>query len=146
MSEQSDNLKQIAQIRKAIAPLVAVLSRESDEKITKRLALIETALSTLLQKETVVNIAPPQVDVTVDTAAITKSIEKMQKKAETSDSEFQPHDQAKKGTFSYNGFVKSDGSWYIQRVAKGEQRYAKGTGDYVDSWEKKDNLKYGMLG
>lgn len=67
-------------------------------------------------------------------------------KAESKDpGEYQPHDQGKKGMYQYSGFARADGAWYIQRVTKGEQRYAAGKDDYTDAWEKRDKLEYGLI-
>jgi hypothetical protein len=143
MGDATENLKQIAQIRKAVMPLIQLLKNESDKTLEKRLDGIEAALSTLLKKDPAINVSPPEVNVKVDTAEITKSIEKMSKTGTTST--YEPHDQAKSGPYNYSGFVKSDGKWYIQRVAKGEQRYAKGTGEYTEAWDKRKNIKYGYI-
>lgn len=148
MGQTTDDLKQIAQIRKAILPLVDLAKRESDAKLEERLSGIETALAALLKKDTVVEVKAPEVNVTVDTTNIEKAVSKLQKSDTTpkpAPSAYEPHDQAKSQTYQYSGFVRSNGDWYIQRVAKGEQRYSKGSGGYSDAWEKRSKLKYGYL-
>ena len=95
-----------------------------------------------------ITVESPDVNVNVDTGEIEKVVSKLQKsepQSITMPSAYEPHDQAKKGMFNYSGFIKSDGEWYIQRVTKGEQRYAKGSGGYAKAWEKLTDLKYGYL-
>lgn len=69
----------------------------------------------------------------------------MQKSDTPQPGDYQPHDQGKKGLYQYSGFVRPDGAWYIQRVTKGEQRYAAGKNDYAGAWDKRDTLKYGLI-
>lgn len=146
MGQTTGDLKQIAQIRKAIQPLVGLMKREADADLDDRLARLETAMTSLLKKDAI-EITAPEVNVTVETPqALTDALTKLQK-SDTMPiaSIYEPHDQLKKGTFQYSGFVAKDGNWYIQRVAKGEQRYAKGKGDYSEAWTGLDDLKYGYL-
>ena len=151
MSVISENLKLTAQIRKAIAPLIKVLQVETNADITKRLLVIENIVIELAKKETIVNVAAPEVNVTVETPdELTKTIQKMSEPIklptpEPVPSAYEPHDQSKSQTFQYSGFMRSNGDYYIQRVAKGEQRYAVGNGDYPKAWEKRSNLKYSYI-
>jgi hypothetical protein len=140
----SEDLKQTAQLRKAIAPLVKILKSEADADITKRLVAIESIVQEIAKKETVINVAPPEVNVKVETPdELTKTFQKFaEPEPIESPTAYEPHDQAKKGIYQYSGFVRSDGKYYIQRVAKGEQRYSLGEGNYSDAWEKKDSLTY----
>lgn len=142
---KSEELKQTAQLRKAIAPLITLLKSEANDDLLKRLDAIEGIVSAIAKKETTVNVTSPEVTVTVETPEeLTKSLRKV---ADTADvpSAYEPHDQAKSTTFQYSGFMRSDGEYYIQRVAKGEQRYYRGSGDYTDAWEKRGNLKYSYI-
>lgn len=145
MGQTTEELKTVAQIRKAIQPLVSLVKRDADANLEERLHGIEVALSALLKKDTSVTVQPPEVNVTVDTKSIENALSKMQKSEPKPVSTFEPHDQAKAQGESFSGFVRSDGDWYIQRVTKGEQRYAKGSGDYSEAWEKRSKLKYGYI-
>lgn len=147
MSEQ--DLKQTAQIRKAIMPLIQLLKSEANVEITKHLSVIDAKLDEIAKRENIIKVSPPEVSVTVSIPdELTKSIQKMSEPApEVVDTptDYQPHDQSKSQVYQYSGFVRSDGKYYIQRVAKGEQRYAKGAGDYTEAWSKRSKLNYGRI-
>lgn len=162
-----EDIKQVAQLRKAIAPLVTMLRDEATNEMAKqfgnRLDTIESILLELAKKESVinvaapiVNVAPPEVNVpdvniTVETPEeLTKSIQKMSEPVSIEEIDtptaYEPHDQAKGQVYSYSGFMRSDGAYYIQRVSKGEQRYARGNDNYAEAWESRSKLQYGYLG
>lgn len=146
MGQTTDDLKQVAQIRKAVMPLIDLVKREADIKLDERLVGIETALTALLKRDTTIEVKAPDVNVNIETPIeLTEAFIKLNKSDPKPTGSYEPHDQIKKGTFQYSGFVRSDGAWYIQRVAKGEQRYSKGDGKYTDAWEKKADLKYGYI-
>lgn len=143
----SEDLKQTAQLRKAIMPLIGLLKSEADAEITKRLDSIEAMMKSIAKPEITVDYTPPVLNVTVETPEeLVKSLRKAAEPAPIeTPSAYEPHDQAKTQTFQYSGFMRSDGDYYIQRVAKGEQRYAIGKGDYTAAWEKRGDLKYGYI-
>jgi hypothetical protein len=152
MGKATEELQQVAQIRKAVAPLIDLVKREADTKMEERLSGIESALTALLKKDFTPEIKAPEVSVNMDIDQIVKAIEKQNNtllaKSDTpvvTSQTYEPHDQAKSQAFQYSGFVNTSGEWYIQRVAKGEQRYAKGTGDYTTAWEKRSKLKFGYI-
>jgi hypothetical protein len=134
MSDISEEIKQTAQLRKAIMPLIKVLRDEANADITNRLLTIENIVGEMAKKETVFNVAPPEVNVNVEPPVIPLPV-----------SAYEPHDQSKSSVYQYSGFMRSNGDYYIQRVAKGEQRYAVGNGDYANAWEKRKTLKYGYI-
>lgn len=149
---KTEDLKQVAQIRKAVMPLVELLKAESNKELEARLDKIEASLEKALafKPEVVVNTTP---EIVIDHKAAAEAMiialekqNKMLKKGDKPDViPYQPHDQAKGQGVQYSGFVRSDGAWYIQRVAKGEQRYAKGNGSYQKAWEKRAKQDYGIL-
>lgn len=137
----SEDLKQTAQLRKAIMPLIGLLKAEANDETARRLDAIEAIVKEIAKKDTTVN-------VTVETEELTESIKKFAAPEPIDPpSTYEPHDQAKNkgGTFQYSGFVRSDGAYYIQRVTKGEQRYARGKSGYATAWENRDRLKYGYI-
>lgn len=137
----TEDLKTVAQIRKAILPLIEIVKREADRNLDERLAAIEDAVKTLGARE--INIPAPNVTVKTEVPKdLVNSFSRLSKQATPTIKNYQPHDQSS-GTVKYNGFVAEDGSWYIQRLAKGQQRYAKGRGDYQDAWEGRGKLSYG---
>jgi hypothetical protein len=152
-----DELKDIGRLRKAMMPLFKLLPEQFFEENERRFALLEKKLDklTIPQPEIVVkapivnvpaakiDIAPPEVTVNLDPDSITQALIKA--KNLTSPSPYEPHDQAKGQIFKYSGFLRDDGSWYIQRIAKGEQRYAKGQGGYADAWDGRSKLRYGHI-
>lgn len=144
---KSDELRAIAALRQAVAPLIPLLKAEADHELSKRLEVIESVVLELAKRDTTIEVKAPDVHVKVDTEALTKSIETLKKSEPVAIEQptYEPHDQAKSQTFQYSGFVRSDGAWYIQRVAKGEQRYTKGVGDYAGAWEKRSKHKYGYI-
>jgi hypothetical protein len=145
-----EDLKTVGQIRKAMLPLVEILRAETNKDLTARLEKIETVLADLVKKDYNVTVQPTPV--TVEGFDPTQLIEKMQKmnqkKLEPAVVQpvlkYEPHDQSG-GVIKYNGFVAEDGSWYIQRLSKSSQRYAKGKGDYIEAWDKKTKLEYGLI-
>ena len=122
-------------IRKAASPLVLELNKRIKAELAKR------------HEETVMAKAESAVITFEMVEKLTDTIQKMANNAPTAAavSPYEPHDQAKGSGFQYSGFVRSDGAYYIQRVSKGEQRYAKGTGNYTDSWGRRDKLDYGYI-
>jgi hypothetical protein len=83
------------------------------------------------------------------TQAIEKMVEVQLKKASPAiplpQPNYQPHDQGGSNGIKYNGFAAPEGFWYIQRTAKGQQRYASGKSDYSKAWAKKGSLSYGNI-
>ena len=148
MSNKSEELKIIALIRKAIKPLATAARLEANEDIHNQLAQLTKAVDGLVKREV------KEVRVKVETPSqVVEALEKVtQAQMQKSEplpapAKYEPHDQeAKKGTpFQYNGFVAENGDWYIQRIAKGEQRYAKGHGNYAEAWTNKKKQSYGYL-
>lgn len=145
-----EELKMVGQIRKAIMPLLELMKTEANQGIDDRLTAIETSLIEIAKRDFNVEVKAPEVNVTVETPEeLTKTIKKMAEPVTAEPVEvpsaYEPHDQAKTGTFQYSGFMRSNGDYYIQRVAKGEQRYFKGSGDYAEAWAKRDKLTYGYI-
>lgn len=151
MGKHADDLKEIARLRKAMLPLLDFMRLEANEEFTYRLEKMESTLEKLAERESNITVKAPDVNVTVNTEEIVAAIRKLeasgvlQKSALPESARYEPHDQSGGGVSKYNGFVADDGSWYIQRVSKGEQRYAKGKGGYMDAWEKRTKLPYGYL-
>lgn len=156
MGKTTEELKEVGKLRKAMLPLFKLLPDALVEANEKRFDLIEKKLEELSVPQPVVNVTSPDVvvpkidapnvTVKVDTEAIVAAIEKANTtKVKPTPSAYEPHDQAKTQVYQYSGFVRSDGEWYIQRVAKGEQRYAKGQSGYADAWERRSKLKYGYI-
>lgn len=147
----TQDLQRVGDLRQALKPLIEVMKVQANVELEKRLALIESALTELAKRDTVINVSSPEVSVDIDTSEFTQAIKDqvklITKNSETPEppSRYEPHDQAKTTTFQYSGFVRDDGVWYIQRVAKGEQRYAKGQGDYRSAWERRSKHKYGDI-
>lgn len=136
----ADNKQQTdKQIIGVLATITKALA-ERDKQVDKQFAKMQEVIIELTEKETTVKVDAPPVNVEVQPPE--QVIVEKSTPAPEPVSEYQPHDQDKKNSFQYSGFVRSDGAWYIQRIAKGEQRYVAGTKDYSESWEKRDKLDY----
>ena len=152
MGKQSDEIREVARLRKAVLPLVKLLSSEAVSEVSKRLDTIEESLTEIAKRDMNVTVTAPEVHVgptVFDVDKLITALDKsnkalMAKSASPALPDYQPHDQAGSSAIKYNGFVAQDGSWYIQRVAKGGQRYAKGKGNYSEAWEKRGDQTYRM--
>lgn len=152
---ETERIQQIAQLRKAIMPLVELLKTDANKELESRLEIIEKSLQSLAEKEVKFDVQVNAPDVTFEVPTeLTQAITDIHKMVEINmkknndvvvkdTSHYEPLDQAKEKVFTYSGFMKSDGSWKIQRIAKNEQRYAFGKGDYADAWKRKSKLDYG---
>lgn len=60
---------------------------------------------------------------------------------------YQPSDRDDASDPQYFGFLKKDGSWYIQKydVANGQFRYANGARDYTTAWTARATLTYSLF-
>lgn len=160
----SDDLKDIGKMRKAFLPIFKLIQQEVNHENLKRFELLDKKLDKIAAIKPVINlekvdVPQPDIHIKVDipeqlTKAVTnnqadlaslievvKAIQGQTIKAEQIT--YLPHDQDSTPLVKYNGFASLDGQWYIQRVAKGQQRYVRGTGDYSDAWTNRAKLKYG---
>jgi hypothetical protein len=161
----SDEIKQIAKTRQIVMPLIKQMATEIVAANDAKLERLLKAVEQLAKQQPVVNVTVPEIklpkievptpqvnyqppDVHIDTTPVAKAVANLplQKSDPTpiETPQYEPHDQAG-GAIKYSGFLAQDGTWYIQRIAKNQQRYAKGRGDYSDAWEGRERLNYGYF-
>lgn len=155
----TDRLEQVGILRQALKPLL----HEAD---TEKIGIILNPIVAILEKMAIEiqdltdaskNLEKRELNFSVDVPAIkVLSLEVSQLKGElakldkpqakTDIGNYRPHDQDDliQGT-EYAGFVAPDGAWLIMRAQNGQQRYAAGTSDYQESWEKRQKQSYDYL-
>lgn len=147
--DDMDRRQLVGLLRQAIKPLIKdIVVEKMTQEITASLKLDIAKLNSSLEKHsTSVNIDASDLHTAVQELTkytMQQELKKSQsKQLEVTD--YQPHDQKKKGVYKYAGFVRPDGSWYIQRIAKDEQRYIFGKGNYSEAWSEAEAQKYGTI-
>jgi len=147
MGQKAEDIKAIAQLRKAVMPLIELMRSESNNEITQRIEGLEKSVETLVNKGISVKVDAPEIKIE-DLTSLNDSLQKLadSKLNKSADpnllTEYKPHDQKSTDTAKYYGFVRADGSWYIMRDVGETQRYTAGSSDYSTNWDKCQKLKY----